>query len=226
MPTSVPMAATNTRNIASTPNRISAVADPRRQPRRASRLTPGSMASDRNTEMATRMKSPLSLPQKKRTAMAPRKPSQNTTTAGTTQRGMRRSSDGATSTSSVVNVAGSASERPRSARPHGPRRLAGRRDRRSAPAAGRRDAVDRGQVTLVTLRRLGQRRHGASVATGCASQAEASASTAGTPSRCSASASSPREVVATVSSSSQPAISRSSSTSGPATGAASTPGST
>ena len=47
--------------------------------------------------MASRMKSPLSLPQKKRTAMAPRKPTQNTTTAGTTQRGSRRSSDGATS---------------------------------------------------------------------------------------------------------------------------------
>ena len=93
-PTSVPMATTNTRNMASTPNRMSAVAEPRRQPRRASRLTPGSMASDRNTEIATRTKSPLSLPQKKRTARAPRNPLQNTTTAGTTQRGRRRSSDG------------------------------------------------------------------------------------------------------------------------------------
>ena len=70
-----------------TPNRISAVAVPRRQPRRARRLTPGSMASDRNTEIASRTKSPLSLPQKKRTARAARKPPQKTTTAGTTQRG-------------------------------------------------------------------------------------------------------------------------------------------
>ena len=35
---------------------------PRRQPRRARRLTPGSMARDRNTEIATRTNSPLSLP--------------------------------------------------------------------------------------------------------------------------------------------------------------------
>ena len=96
-PTSVPMATTNTRNMANTPNRSSAVAVPRRQPRRARRLTPGSRASDRNTEMARRTKSPFSLPQKKRTARAARNPPQNTATPGSTQRGSRRDSEGVAS---------------------------------------------------------------------------------------------------------------------------------
>ena len=47
--------------MASTPNRISAVAVPRRQPRRARRLTPGSRASDRKTAMATQDEEPVEL---------------------------------------------------------------------------------------------------------------------------------------------------------------------
>ena len=56
------MATTNTHEQRRcTPNRISAVAVPRRQPRRARRLTPGSMASARNTEIASSTNSPLKL---------------------------------------------------------------------------------------------------------------------------------------------------------------------
>ena len=50
-PTSVPMADENSRNSSATPNSSTAVALPRRQPCLARRLTPGSMASDRNSEM-------------------------------------------------------------------------------------------------------------------------------------------------------------------------------
>ena len=50
-PTSVPMATRNSRNSSATPNSSTAVALPRRQPCLARRLTPGSMASDRNSEM-------------------------------------------------------------------------------------------------------------------------------------------------------------------------------
>jgi len=99
-PTSVPIAAMNTRNIASTPKRINAVARPRCHPRRASRFTPGSMARARNAAMATSTKRPLSLVQMNRTATAPRNPLQKTMTAGTTQRGRRRSPDEVTGSSS------------------------------------------------------------------------------------------------------------------------------
>ena len=100
-PTSVPIAPTNVRNSAITPKRISAVARPRRQPRRASRLTPGSMARARNSAMAKSTKRPLSLLQKNRTAIAPRNPLQNTMTAGMTQPGRRLSADEGTRSSSV-----------------------------------------------------------------------------------------------------------------------------
>ena len=50
VPTSVPTAPAKIRNAISTPNRIRIVARPRRQPRAASRLTPGSIASDRKTD--------------------------------------------------------------------------------------------------------------------------------------------------------------------------------
>ena len=104
-PTSVPIAPTNVRKIAITPKRISAVARPRRQPRRASRLTPGSMARARNNAMAKSTKRPLSLLQKNRTAIAARNPLQKTMTAGTTQPGRRRSSDEVTRSPSVSGAA-------------------------------------------------------------------------------------------------------------------------
>ena len=100
-PTSVPIAPTNSRNSAITPKRIRAVARPRRQPRRASRFTPGSMARARNNAMAKSTKRPLSLLQKNRTAIAPRNPLQKTMTAGTTQPGRRLSADEGTRSSSV-----------------------------------------------------------------------------------------------------------------------------
>ena len=49
-PTSVPMAATKMRKPKNTPRRITAVAVPRRHPRAASRLTPGSTASDKKSD--------------------------------------------------------------------------------------------------------------------------------------------------------------------------------
>ena len=88
-PISVAIAAMNTSTTSITPNTMSNVAEPRRQPRLASRLTPGSMASDRNSDTASRTKIPLSFDQKNRTASASNAPVQNTAVAGTTQRGMR-----------------------------------------------------------------------------------------------------------------------------------------
>ena len=104
-PTSVPTATTNVRKNATTPMRISDVARPRRQPRPASRLTPGSMARARNNAIAKDTKRPLSLLQKNRTAIAPRNPLQKTMTAGTTQPGRRRSSDDVTTSASSSTAA-------------------------------------------------------------------------------------------------------------------------
>ena len=90
VPTSVPIAVTNNRNTMTTPPRMTPVADPRRQPRRVSRFTPGSIASDRNMDSASSTSSPLKLLQMERTTIEARNPAQNRAMAGSTQRGSRR----------------------------------------------------------------------------------------------------------------------------------------
>src|SRR3989337_2350152 len=77
-----------------TPNRIVPVAGPRRQPRRDSLLTPGSMASDRNSDMARRTTRSLSFDQNTRSASVARAPVQKIAVAGMTQRGIRDGESG------------------------------------------------------------------------------------------------------------------------------------
>ena len=85
---SAPMAPTKSSDTRRIPNRKTAVATPRRQPRRARKLTPGSMANDRNSEMARRNSSVCRRENSHRPTSVAMKPSQNTTTARRTHRGM------------------------------------------------------------------------------------------------------------------------------------------
>ena len=70
------------------PNRNTAVATPRRQPRRARKLTPGSMARERNSETTIRNSRVWRREKSHRPTSVAKKPSQNTMTARSTQRGM------------------------------------------------------------------------------------------------------------------------------------------
>ena len=53
-----PVSGPKIENATITPTRITAVAVPRRHPRRASRLTPGSIASERNNETSSNTNNP------------------------------------------------------------------------------------------------------------------------------------------------------------------------
>src|SRR4029079_3954549 len=79
------MKAMNARN---TPTRIMIVAVPRRHPRAASRLTPGSIASDRKNETSNKMNRADRLLHTERVTMVTMKPSQKMAVAFQTHRGM------------------------------------------------------------------------------------------------------------------------------------------
>ncbi len=85
---SAPMAPTKSSDTRRIPNRKTTVATPRRQPRRARKLTPGSMANDRNSEIAMRNRRVCRRENSHRPTSVAMKPSQNTTTARRTHRGM------------------------------------------------------------------------------------------------------------------------------------------
>ena len=87
-PIRAPTAPTNSRPTSSRPNRNSAVATPLRQPFRASMLTPGSMARERNRETTIRNSSVCSRENSQRATSVTMNPTQNSTTALSTQRGM------------------------------------------------------------------------------------------------------------------------------------------
>src|SRR4051794_11072746 len=82
------MAATNVTKAANTPTRIRIVAEPRRHPRAASRLTPGSIASDRKNDTSNRMNSADRLLHTERVTIVTMKPSQKMAVAFHTHRGM------------------------------------------------------------------------------------------------------------------------------------------
>ena len=67
---------------------MTTVAVPRRQPRAASRLTPGSIASDRNSETSSSTDSSDRLAHTERVTTETMKPSQKMATAFHTHRGM------------------------------------------------------------------------------------------------------------------------------------------
>src|SRR3954447_15797472 len=71
-----------------TPTRIMIVAVPRRQPRAASRLTPGSIANDRKNDTSNRMNNADRLLHTDRVTIVTMKPSQKMAVAFHTHRGM------------------------------------------------------------------------------------------------------------------------------------------
>src|SRR3954451_1314038 len=82
------MAATNVTKAANTPTRIRMVAEPRRHPRAASRLTPGSIASARKNDTSNKMNSADRLLHTERVTIVRMKPSQKMAVAFHTHRGM------------------------------------------------------------------------------------------------------------------------------------------
>src|SRR4051795_1730002 len=82
------MAAMKAMNARNTPTRIMIVAVPRRHPRAARRLTPGSIASDRKNDTSNRMNSAERLLHTDRVTIVTMKPSQKMAVAFHTHRGM------------------------------------------------------------------------------------------------------------------------------------------
>ena len=93
VPTSVPIAPTKMPAASMTLNRISAVALPRRHPRRARRLTPGSIARARNRAITSSIIRPSRRDQRCLTRPTTMKPIQNTAIARITQPGTRCGSE-------------------------------------------------------------------------------------------------------------------------------------
>ena len=90
-PTSVPIATRNKRKARSTQSRIVTVARPRRQPRAASLLTPGSIARATKSETSSRINRSASRWNTWRATNVSRNPVQKIMTPGITQRGKVRS---------------------------------------------------------------------------------------------------------------------------------------
>src|SRR3954451_17754259 len=78
----------NAMNARNTPTRIMIVAVPRRQPRAASRLTPGSIANDRKNDTSNKMNNADRLLHTDRLTIVTMKPSQKMAVAFHTHRGI------------------------------------------------------------------------------------------------------------------------------------------